>query len=163
MNIQTICVLAMFAGLSVSWGSGSTGSRSHSETEPSRKFVKTDWVTTLVIGGSARDTLVRIPSRLDSDGANLYVFDRGWHALSKFNSRGQLVWRRGREGHGPGEYGSVRDISMDMERSLSSTRTIPVLRELIRKPAICSDMSISDRQVAVASGFSSWTEPRYCW
>ena len=47
----------------------------------------------------------RIDDLCCDDENNLYVADRGWSKIFKFDSKGQFISSFGRKGQGPGEFG----------------------------------------------------------
>jgi hypothetical protein len=77
-----------------------------------RRFVKVGWKRTVVVGGTEADTILLKPIRMTADQSSIYVFDAGRNSLIKFDSTGHLVWIKGREGSGPGEYKRVRDLAI---------------------------------------------------
>lgn len=69
-----------------------------------RHFSDVSWDTVFAIGGSLTDTLLLRPRILAAGREGLVVFDYGDHAVKGFDTAGQLRWRFGRSGSGPGEF-----------------------------------------------------------
>ncbi|MBM3311661.1 MAG: hypothetical protein FJY80_09150 [Candidatus Aminicenantes bacterium] len=70
----------------------------------------------LAIGGPDSETLIQWTGvATDGDGA-IYVLDAMDFALKKFDARGRLLGRTGRQGQGPGEFSTPRWLAVAGER-----------------------------------------------
>lgn len=64
-------------------------------------------------GGLQEDTLLLSPWAMALGATSVYVFDRARNQVAAFGLLdGELQWRYGREGHGPGEFTNNVDVSV---------------------------------------------------
>jgi hypothetical protein len=75
-----------------------------------RHGVGREWSLAFAVGG-APDTTFLDPLFVEAHGNQVAVWDDGRRALLLFDARGELLWRFGRSGAGPGEFARVRDIA----------------------------------------------------
>jgi len=73
------------------------------------------WDTIFQIGGSPEDSVLLQPGHLTARDERVYVFDGGDRSLKAFDLAGELVWRLGRRGEGPGEFLQVIDLEVGPE------------------------------------------------
>lgn len=71
------------------------------------------WQRVVTIGGSQDDTMLQLVANPVADDAGLYVTDVAAKRVLHFDHAGNLIWAYGREGAGPGELRSPRDIRLD--------------------------------------------------
>jgi hypothetical protein len=81
--------------------------------EIERRWAAVQWDTVFVVGGSADDTLLYLPTRLAADETGVSVLDRGAGQVLRIDRHGRLIWRFGRRGRGPTEFSRPRDIKLD--------------------------------------------------
>jgi hypothetical protein len=67
------------------------------------------------VGGSAQDTTLLSPYRLNATRQGVYLVDFIGKRLMRFNHAGTLLWTFGRAGGGPEEFGDPRDMKVDRE------------------------------------------------
>lgn len=105
--------LAAFVGIAFLGSCESrTDSRGAANTAE-RSYEPVRWDTTFLIGGRAEDTLLQLPRLVAASRDRIAVFDYGDASVKSFDARGNLVWRFGRAGAGPGEFSGAFDISVD--------------------------------------------------
>lgn len=75
-----------------------------------RRIDSTVWDTVYTFGGSARDSLLRSPSRIAVTSAATYVYDAGFSRVVALDTSGSVKWQVGRKGKGPQEFANVRDL-----------------------------------------------------
>lgn len=84
----------------------------------SRKLAHTSWDTVFEVRSLESDTLLLRPRTMAAGGRAVYVFDYGDRSVKAFDSRGRMLWRFGRKGAGPGEFGNVFDMETDVTGAL---------------------------------------------
>jgi hypothetical protein len=131
------------------------------------------------IGEVQPDEFGRITSVLPDDAGRLWVADAGYHEIKVFGPGGALVRRFGREGEGPGEFGSLysiawvgdRLLALDMGNgrvSVFSERgdwlgTRPAPGGVSGSPSVLRFYAVSDTQVYQWSLQPSGTGVRHVW
>ena len=74
--------------------------------------------TVAVVGGSAQDTLLFTPTMIAFLDEDIAVWDRDRSEVLVFSSEGDLRWRYGGKGGGPGEFAGVTQIAADDQNRL---------------------------------------------
>lgn len=75
-----------------------------------RNYRTTAWDTVFRIGGEENDSILLLPRLIATGPDLLYVYDYGDQQLKAFDYTGQLLWRYGRSGEGPGEFINPIDL-----------------------------------------------------
>jgi hypothetical protein len=78
-----------------------------------RSYQSVTWDTVFLVGGTVDDSLLFMPRLLAGRGDLLYAFDYGDQQLKAFGSDGELRWRHGGAGSGPGEFRNPLDLEVD--------------------------------------------------
>lgn len=79
-----------------------------------REFVDLTWDTVWTVGGSEEDDRVLYPNgAMAVDSNHLYLLDPGDYRVTALGlADGNVAWTRGRRGRGPGEFRSLRGLSL---------------------------------------------------
>src|SRR5688500_7851980 len=114
--------------------------------------------TRLLVGGTDDDARPVTPTMLAYVGARLAVWDRDRSQVVSLAADGEVLWRYGTKGSGPGEFAGVTQIAADEERRLwvldADNARISILDEdgrLVRAFRV-PDVGFADRPVPVGSG-----------
>lgn len=90
------------------------GSAQGEESFPlgARTIQRIGWDTLASIGGGVEDSVLLRARLIAAGNGTLYAFDFADRQLKAFDREGQLYWRFGRRGGGPGEFGSPTDLQV---------------------------------------------------
>jgi hypothetical protein len=107
MTIRLDRQLIRFVTISLTIGLSVDGA--HAQTRLPKRGAWTEVFRLEEVGGAE---LLR-PQSIRVSGNVIAVYDQGSHKLIAIDVGGRFLWRQGRQGGGPGEYGNVTDLADD--------------------------------------------------
>lgn len=116
-------IAAILPLLLVAWGCGSRSSApaesmwSGPQSPGERTIVERSWTEAWVVGGPG-DPLLARPMHLTALDSTVVWWDAYDHAVVAASRNGEILWRFGREGEGPGEFLDVADVAVGVDRVL---------------------------------------------
>jgi hypothetical protein len=102
-----------------------------------------NWQVGARIGGTADDSTLLIPVRPVVNERGVYISDLAGKRVTHFDHDGRVIWTFGRQGRGPGEFESPRDVQLDKHGR------IWVLDPEIMRVTVLSPAGVVERMTAL--------------